>query len=469
MKPMCFLSITFSCIFFFLSTVVRAEDVPVNVWNKVYDSGKNDVPYAIAVDDSGYVYVAGLYYNGENSDFRTIKFDPDGEIAWNKTFGPATEDIAWAVAVSSTGSVYVAGESKDAYELVKYDSKGTELWNKSYESQYKYSDAAYGIALDEDNGFCYLTGKVHNTATGNNDYRTIKCDTSGNKKWDNKYDSGADDCAYGVTVDKDGNAYVTGGINSDTSVMTVKYGPTGNTVWKKTYSGGDKNVGYSIITDNGGSFYVAGMSKSSAGNMDYRTVKYDLAGNMKWEKLYGSSNNEFACDVALDDKGFLYVTGSYYEGSYPFSRTMKYDSLGNIQWEFAYDQGSREESEGVAVDADGNIYIICKSYNGKDNDFRLLKYRQSSGIAETFFKPEDMNLELENKGSFWTVAYSLVDSGPIELSIFDVRGTRVATLDHGFRSSGTHSLVWIPEVNGVYFLKLSKGASVENRKVVVIR
>lgn len=468
MKPMRFLSKTFSCISFCLSTVVGAEDVPVNVWNKVYDSGMSDIPYAVTVDDSGYIYVAGTSLDVNNTDFRTIKFDPEGEIVWNKTYGAESEDIAWAVAVSKTGSVYVAGESKDSYELVKYDSKGNELFNKTYESQYKYSDAAYGLALDEDNGFCYLTGKVHNTTSGNNDYRIIKCDTSGGKKWDNKFDSGGEDCSYAVTVDENGFIYVTGSANDDSNVVTIKYGPTGNKIWEKSYSKGDKNVAYAITADKAGFFYITGMSKND-GDMDYCTVKYDLAGNLKWEKLYGASNNEFACDVAFDSKGFLYVTGLYYEGSYPFSRTMKYDSLGNIQWEVAYDQGSREESEGVAVDAFGNVYIICKSYNGKDNDFRLLKYRQSSGISESRPEPGSLGLEITSEKSVVTVSYTLTNPGSVELAVFDVRGSKIGTLDCGYRESGIHTLSWVSCMNGVYFIRFSTRETVETRKVVVIR
>jgi hypothetical protein len=56
-------------------------------WVKRYNGPGNfsDYGYAIAVDNSGYIYVTGKSWGaGTNMDYATIKYKPDGDTAWVK-------------------------------------------------------------------------------------------------------------------------------------------------------------------------------------------------------------------------------------------------------------------------------------------------------------------------------------------------------------------------------------------------
>jgi hypothetical protein len=70
-----------------------------------------------------------------------------------------------------------------------------------------------------------------------------------------------------------------------------------------------------------------------------------------------------------------------------------------------------------------------------------------------------------------TLAFRSTGAGPIELSLYDVRGRRVAARDLGSLPEGPQSVTWEipPARSGVYFLTLTQGANEATRKIVVVR
>jgi len=175
------------------------------------------------VDALGNVYVTGYSHNGTDNDFRTIKYDSEGNILWNKVYDSGDSDAARGVAVDALGNVYVTGYSDNGtdydFRAIKYDSEGNILWNKVYDSG--DIDVAYGVAVDA-LGNVYVTGRSIGT---DYDFRTIKYDSEGNILWNKVYDSGDDDDARGVAVDALGNVYVTGYSDNGTDYdfRTIKY------------------------------------------------------------------------------------------------------------------------------------------------------------------------------------------------------------------------------------------------------
>ncbi|MCK4403992.1 MAG: alpha/beta fold hydrolase [candidate division Zixibacteria bacterium] len=134
----------------------------------------------IAVDASGNVYVTGE----TDGDYLTIKYYPNGDTAWVRTYdGPGSEetgepyerDQPFAIAVTDSGNVYVSGyswgglkpASCEDFGTVKYDSDGNQLWVRRYNGPGNGDDEAWGIAVDG-------SGNVYVTGGSAGDYATIK-------------------------------------------------------------------------------------------------------------------------------------------------------------------------------------------------------------------------------------------------------------------------------------------------------
>ena len=358
-----------------------AQQPPEEVWNKTYDSGNNndDEINGVAVDYADYVYVTGSSNNGSNWDFRTINYDPDGNIIWDKTYDSGEDDEASGIAVDNAGNVYVAGFSFNGTDhdirVIKYDSNGNVVWNKTYDSG--KDDEAFGVAVDTA-GNVYVTGY---SGAASLDFLTIKYDKDGNVIWDEIYDSGENDMANGVAVDDAGNVYVAGFSDNgeDNDFRVIKYDKDGNIVWNKMYDSGDKRNDYAsgVALDYEDNLYVVGV----VDNSDICVRKYDKDGNIIWNKVYDSGEDDEANGVAVDDAGNAYVTGSSHNNvSYWDFLTIKYDSDGNVIWDKNYDGGEDDRAKGVAVDASGFVYVAGYSDNGNDDDFRTIKYRQFFSI-----------------------------------------------------------------------------------------
>jgi len=205
-------------------------------WVRRYNGPGNsfDEAYAIAVDGSGNVYVTGYSWgSGTSYDYATIKYDPAGNQLWVQRYnGPGnSQDRAYAIAVDGSGNVYVAGYSygsgtDDDYATIKYDPAGTQLWVKRYNGPGNSYDIAYAIALDG-SGNVYVTGQSKGSGTSY-DYATIKYDPAGNQLWVKRYNGpiNHDDLACAIAVDASGNVYVTGSSTDSVGLYdyaTVKY------------------------------------------------------------------------------------------------------------------------------------------------------------------------------------------------------------------------------------------------------
>ncbi len=130
---------------------------------------------AIAVDGSGDVYVTGHSPGaGTADDYATIKYDSAGQQQWVARYnGPGNGgDEAHAIALDNSGNVYVTGQSYGEggdtdCATIKYDPKGQEQWVIRYNGPGNPYDFAFAMAVDE-------SANVYVTGESNADYVTIK-------------------------------------------------------------------------------------------------------------------------------------------------------------------------------------------------------------------------------------------------------------------------------------------------------
>lgn len=95
--------------------------------------------------------------------------------------------------------------------------------------------------------------------------------------WQETYNGGGRDYAYGVAIDSNDNIIVTGysRLGGDDDYYTIKYNSDGTETWNKSYDGTGYDVARSVAVDSNNNIIITGYSyNSTAGNNDYCTIKY---------------------------------------------------------------------------------------------------------------------------------------------------------------------------------------------------
>ncbi|HQV33255.1 MAG TPA: SBBP repeat-containing protein, partial [Calditrichia bacterium] len=118
-----------------------------------------------------------------------------------------------------------------------------------------------------------------------------------------------------------------------------------------------------LALDNSGNIYVTGTSDG-----DYLTVKYTSAGRVSWLAHYAGPaySNDIATTVAVDNAGNVLVSGfsSGTDGDSDYEcLTVKYDSSGNELWVAVYDANTTytEGYDRVSLGSDsaGSVYLTA--------------------------------------------------------------------------------------------------------------
>ena len=293
----------------------------------------DDSGYGISVDGAGNSYITGQY----GSDPLTI-YNVD-----TTTFGTLTGNPA--------GDVFI----------VKYNTSGTALWATRISAGFSFD---YAISVDGA-GNSYVMGSyseptitIYNADTttfgsltnyGSFDTFIVKYNSSGTALWATQTGGSSSEFGRGISVDGDGNSYVTG-----------------------------------QYTSNPITFYNAGGSPSgitltNSGDTDAFIVKYNTSGTAQWATRVAGSGfgGERGFGVSVDGSGNLYVTGSYYSnpvtiynadtstfGTLTNGSTagaafiVKYNTSGTAQWVVRIDGSGDQRGVGISVDRAGNVYII---------------------------------------------------------------------------------------------------------------
>ncbi len=382
---------------------IKYNSKGVELWTAFYNGPANfrDYATAIAVDGKGNVYITGSSFgSGTAFDYATLKYNAAGEEKWTVRYnGPGNYyDLANALTIDKENNVYITGSSLGSgtsydFATLKYNTAGELQWLARYHGPGNDYDYAYSLFVDK---LCnvYISGISSSGHYNPEDCATVKYNSMGEEQWAVIYDGpdNAEDLAYAIAVDEMGNVYVTGSsldLETDWDYITIKYDADGVQQWTDRYNGpgNAEDLAYAMAVDSNGNVYVTGSSMVSGNWHDYATVKYNAVGEEQWRVLYNGSGNflDYANDLAVDGQGNVYVTGcSYGLGDNSDYATVKYNTSGEEQWAARYN-GQANDHDGafaLAVDGQGNVYVTGSSIgSGTDEDYTTIKYN-ASGVEQ---------------------------------------------------------------------------------------
>ena len=153
--------------------VMKLDSSASTLWQRsvTTTSNEDDQGYALAIDDSGNVYVTGQASDGNVKCF-TAKFNSSGTIQWQRTLDGSTQhDQGHGIAVDSSGNVYITGfgayASGKSYEIfiAKYNSSGTIQWQRTLGGTGNTYESAEGMAIDS-SGNLHIVGWQQSSGDG---------------------------------------------------------------------------------------------------------------------------------------------------------------------------------------------------------------------------------------------------------------------------------------------------------------
>jgi hypothetical protein len=234
------------------------------------------------------------------------------------------------------------------------------------------------------------------------------------------------DYAYGLAVDGDGNAFITGGTRSSDfptkdspypyqgsdDVFVTKINPAGTQMVYSAILGGEgSDIAYGIAVDGQGNAYITGTTYSytfpekqailtRGGGRDAFVAKLNAAGNdLIYSTYLGGGSTDEGYAIAADAEGNAYVTGytlSSYINRFPTKNPLKADNLtggpdafvtkinpdGSALVYSTYLGGSSSDTGyGIVADDQGNAYITGETYS---TDFPTKNPYQAQRGADTY-------------------------------------------------------------------------------------
>ena len=329
----------------------------------------SDQGVGVAVDGSGNIYMLGNTYSfgAGAQDVVVVKYDSTGSIVWQKTWGGSGYDSPVGIGLDASGNVYVGGSTGSFNAtgktfVIKFDSGGNLQWQKVWGGG-SY-DSGYGFTADSA-GNSYLVGYSGSVATHG---FILKFDTNGALQWETSW-GGNGEQGYGVTVDSSGNVYVTGTTHTYhigtayVSVFVLKLNSAGVLQWQRTWGGNNSDYSTSIGVDSSGNLIVGGYTYSYGSQQHTFILKIDTNGNLLWQRVLLNIPNPIYSggtpSVATDSSGNVLLESFGWGGQTLTGSVIlaKISGSGNLLWEVMWGGSDDNFGYGVAVDSGGNAVV----------------------------------------------------------------------------------------------------------------
>ena len=179
------------------------------------------------------------------------------------------------------GSTASSGSGEDDVWLIKTDSSGSEVWDKTHGGT--YGDGANSVVQTSDGGFI-VAGWTGALSEPGSDIWLIKTDSLGSKVWDKTFGGAGDDGGNSVQQTSDGGYIIAGVTQSHGAgkedAWLIKTDSTGGEVWNKTFGGRGNDGGRSVQQTSDGGYVMTGSTASfGAGGNDVWLIKTYADGN----------------------------------------------------------------------------------------------------------------------------------------------------------------------------------------------
>ncbi|MBT8402041.1 MAG: T9SS type A sorting domain-containing protein [Rhodothermia bacterium] len=159
---------------------------------------------------------------------------------------------------------------------------------------------------------------------------------------------------------------------------------------------------------------------------------------------------------------------------------VKTDATGEVMWTTSY-SGSSDDVHDLRQTSDGGFVMVgTRNDATTGQDVLVIKTDADGrsvsfvGIADQDELPSGFAVSQNYPNPFnptTTISYEISSASAVVLSVYDVLGRRVLTLDQGAKPAGSHevSLDAAGLPSGMYLYRLEAGDYVQARRMVLLR
>ena len=306
--------------------VLRLDSKGAVVWNQTFLEGDGSEFRSVLNLDNGFLLVGNVFLPSADSDGYVVRVDAEGKAVWNITLAGEGVDKLFSAVKTQNGFVLVGltysfGGDSDVW-VVKIDGDGNEVWSKTYEGAME--DAGRAVASTGGSDYV-VAGYTNSMGNGDYDFLLLKIDSSGNMLWNKTYGGVESDKAYAM-VETAGGYVVVGDTRSkgagESDAWIIKVDADGNLVWDKAIGGDGFDMPTCVTVSGYGGFLVGGFTFSFGnGERDFWLFKIDDSGNVLWSCTEGRTEFEeayAALEVAENEFVMAGWTNSIGQGYYDF-------------------------------------------------------------------------------------------------------------------------------------------------------
>ncbi len=198
------------------------------------------------------------------NDVLMVALDQNGERLWTKTYGTPGEEAVYHISPCADGGFVLSCQAMDwgggngDYWIIRTDASGDTLWTGTYGGP----EFEYPWRVIQDGDFFYVAGSTLSFGEGSYDWWILKLDSSGTLIWDRTWGyKGTDTC---MALELSGDGIVAGGISEPVQgqmlATVVSFDQNGDVTDEWFYQPGIvrsiRNTGNGFLV--GGSTFAAG-------------------------------------------------------------------------------------------------------------------------------------------------------------------------------------------------------------------